>query len=112
MPNELSPLVDQWYRHTDKGQRFFVTAIDEEANTIEVQHFDGDLEEFSIDQWRELDIELCEEPENWSGPMDIATRDDFGTEVTDTPASNWNEPLRELPAGPGEREGEGESESE
>lgn len=96
MPNELDPLIDQWYFHRDKGQRFFVTAVDEEEETIEVQHFDGDLEEFSLEQWQELDIELSEEPENWTGALDVAERDDRGTEVTDTAESDWAEPLEEV----------------
>lgn len=91
MPNEFDPLIGQWYSHLDKGQRFYVTAIDDEGDAIEVQHFDGDLEEFSFDEWRDLLIELCEEPENWSGPLDIAEKDDFGTEVTDTVAEDWSE---------------------
>ena len=58
MPNELDPRIDQWYDHLDKGQRFYVIAIDEEQNTVEIQHFDGDLEEFSLDEWSDLHIEL------------------------------------------------------
>jgi hypothetical protein len=92
MPNELDPIVDQWYFHEDKGQRFFVTAVNGEEETIEVQHFDGDIEEFSMEEWHELDIELSEEPENWSGPLDISEQDDYGTEVSDTTADDWNEP--------------------
>jgi hypothetical protein len=94
MSNELDPIVDQWYFHEDKGQRFFVTAVNEDAETIEVQHFDGDIEDFTQDEWRDLDIELCEEPENWSGALDISEPDDFGTEVTDTTATDWNEPQK------------------
>ena len=96
MPNELDPRIDQWYFHQDKGQRFIVTALDEEANTVEVQHFDGDLEEYSLDDWRELDIELSVEPENWSGPLDIVNQDDLGTEVTDTSKDDWLEPTEEI----------------
>jgi hypothetical protein len=94
MPNELDPLVDQWYFHEDKGQRFFVTAVNEAAETVEVQHFDGDIEEFTLDEWHDLDIELCEEPENWSGALDISEQDDYGTEVTDTNPADWNEPQK------------------
>ena len=72
MPNELDPIVDQWYTHRDKGQRFYVVAIDEDGNAVEIQHFDGDLEELGLDEWRELAIELSEEPENWAGALDIA----------------------------------------
>jgi hypothetical protein len=92
MPNELDPQVDQWYAHLDKGQRFYVTAINEDENTVDVQHFDGDVEEISLDEWRDLDIELSEEPENWAGALDIAEQDDLGTEVTDTSAEDWTEP--------------------
>lgn len=95
MPNELDALINQWYTYLDKGQRFFVTAINDTAKTIEVQHFDGDVEEFGFDEWPELNIELCEEPENWSGALDIAEQDDFGTEVTDTSARDWADPQQE-----------------
>jgi hypothetical protein len=92
MANELDPLIDQWYAHLDKGQRFFVTAIDEERDTIDIQHFDGDLEELSFEEWRGLYIELSEEPENWAGALDIADKDDLGTGVTDTSGADWTEP--------------------
>lgn len=92
MPNIFEPRIAQWYSHTDKGQRFFVTAIDEKDATIEVQHFDGDIEEFTDEEWRELDIELSEAPESWSGPLDIVEQDDFGTEITDTQYEDWNQP--------------------
>ena len=92
MPNELDPLVGQWYAHLDKGQRFYVAAVNDKDETVEVQHFDGDLEEYSLDEWRDLDIDLSEEPENWSGPLDMAEQDDLGTEVTDTQADDWSEP--------------------
>ena len=92
MPNELDPRIDQWYSSSGKGQRFYVTVIDGESGSVEVQHFDGDLEEFTIDEWRDLQIELSEEPENWSGSLDVTEKDDLGTEVTDTKAADWDEP--------------------
>lgn len=92
MLNELDPRIDQWYAHRDKGQRFFVTAVDEDRDTIDIQHFDGDIEELSFQEWRNLLIELSEEPENWTGALDIAERDDLGTGVTDTRGSDWTEP--------------------
>ena len=96
MPNELDPIVEQWYAHRDKGQRFYVVALDEDERAVEIQHFDGDLEEISLEEWRELNIELSDEPENWSGALDIAEQDDFGTGVTDTTADDWSEPGEEF----------------
>jgi len=95
MPTKENPITGTWYSHLDKGQRFFVVAVDEEARTVEVQHFDGDLEEFDLSTWYQLDIEACEAPANWSGSFDIGNVDDLGTEITDTRASDWNEPLSE-----------------
>ncbi|MCI0506316.1 MAG: hypothetical protein L0Z73_09440 [Gammaproteobacteria bacterium] len=96
MPREIDPIVGNWYAHLDKGQRFTVTALNEEDATVELQHFDGDIEELSLNDWYDLDIELSDEPENWSGAMDIAEIDDFGTEVTDTSRDDWSAPLTEF----------------
>ncbi len=92
MPNELDPRIDQWYAHLDKGQRFYVVDVSEDRDNVELQHFDGDLEELSLDEWRNLNIILSEEPENWSGALDIANEDDLGTGVTDTRSADWEEP--------------------
>ena len=93
MPNEYDPIVNNWYTHKDKGQLF--TIVDVGEDSIDIQYFDGDLEEISFSTWRNMDIELGEEPENWTGAMDIAEADDLGTEVTDTRPDDWSEPLRE-----------------
>ena len=92
MTNELDPRIDQWYAHLDKGQRFYVIAVDEEEGTIDIQYFDADIEELSFDEWRELQVELSEEPENFTGALDIAEQDDRGTEITDTFPEDWTEP--------------------
>jgi len=96
LPREIDPIVGNWYAHLDKGQRFTVTAISEDDDTVELQHFDGDVEEVSTSDWYELDIELSEEPENWSGALDISEVDDFGTEITDTSKEDWSAPLNEF----------------
>lgn len=93
MPNEFSPIVDQWYWHHDKGPLFYVIAVSDEDRTVEVQHYDGDIEEYSFAEWRDMDIEPGEEPENWAGPVDVSETDDLGTDVTDTCERDWNEPL-------------------
>ncbi|CAI8814010.1 DUF6763 family protein [Methylococcus capsulatus] len=97
MNSEADPIVGNWYRHLDKGQAFTVVAIDDDASTVEIQHFDGNLEEIDLDTWSLLPIEPIEEPENWSGPMDVAELDDLGgTEITDTLPEDWSEPLEEI----------------
>jgi len=96
MSTEADPILGNWYQHLDKGQKFCVVALDEDEGLIEVQHFDGDLEEIDRHSWYQLDLELAEEPENWSGAIDVGEIDDLGTEVTDTTNDDWNAPLQEL----------------
>ncbi len=95
MPAELKPMVSQWYRHLDKGQQFQVTAFDEDEGTVEIQHFDGDVEEVDLDEWNELEIEPIEPPEDWTGPVDDVERDDLGYSETEMTGQDWREPLEE-----------------
>lgn len=99
MTTENDPIIGNWYRHLDKGQCFQIVAVDEKNATIELQHFDGDLEEVELENWYNLDVEACEEPENWSGPIDIGEMDDYGTSITDTSQDQWDEQLEESPPG-------------
>lgn len=96
MPKDIDPIVDNWYHHLDKGQRFHVVAVDEDNRVVEIQHFDGDVEEVDLKDWYRMKIELSEAPENWSGATDIGDVDDYGTEITDTNPGDWNEPLQEI----------------
>jgi len=103
MTTDFDPVLENWYHHLDKGMEFRVVAIDEAEDVVEIQYFDGSIEAIDLDAWYELDIETAEEPENWSGALDIAEIDDLGTEITDTPAEDWRAPQEEL-LHPGENE--------
>lgn len=70
MANELDPVVGNWYETLDKGDKFEIVAVDEDAGTVDIQYYDGDIEEMDIDAWYELDIELSEQPDDWNGPYD------------------------------------------
>jgi hypothetical protein len=96
MPTDVDPIIDNWYCHLDKGQRFRVVAVDEIGQTVEIQNFDGNVDEFDLETWYQLDIEACEAPENWAGALDINNVDDLGTQITDTRPSDWKAPLDEF----------------
>lgn len=78
MAEAIEPIVGHWYQYAGREEKFEVVAVDEETGNVEVQHFDGDLEEFDLDSWNELEIEAIEEPEDWTGPVDDIERDDLG----------------------------------
>lgn len=73
------PLVGEWYADP-QGGIFEVVAVDEEDGTIEVQYFDGTLEEFDAESWPELGLRPVDPPEDWSGSFDIE-REDYGVDL-------------------------------
>lgn len=93
---EAYPMIENWYEHHDKGQMFRVIAFDEDEGVIEIQHFDGDVEELTLDEWNAMNIAPCEEPENWLGAIDVGEEDDLGTEITDTDEEDWSDSFQEV----------------
>jgi hypothetical protein len=89
--------VGQWYLRRDKGEIFQVTGYDEASGTIEIQTFDGDLDEIDEDTWKELPLDLAEPPEDWTGPVDDVERDDLGYSETGMRGADWTEPLEPFP---------------
>jgi hypothetical protein len=69
-----APVIGQWYRRTG-GESFEVVAIDRDDRTIEIQYFDGTVEEIEVDEWLEDEIEACEAPEDWTGSVDVEPED-------------------------------------
>lgn len=77
MSHDFEPLVGHWFRHLDKGQAFEVVAFDESQAMVEIQHYDGDVEELDLDSWYEMDIEPAVAPKDWIGPLDDVEVDDL-----------------------------------
>lgn len=96
MPNELDPIVGQWYQRRDKGEMFRVVAADSTSGCIEIQYFDGDVEELETDAWREMDMEAAEAPEDWTGPFDDIETDDLGVTETAMSPQDWRLSLESL----------------
>jgi hypothetical protein len=68
------PDIGEWYQVRD-GELLEVVAIDEDDGTIEVQYFDGTVEEMDLEDWctqrANGNIEDAEPPEDWSGSVDV-----------------------------------------
>lgn len=68
------PEIGAWFRGGD-GKTFEVVAVDDKDRTVEIQHFDGTVEEVDADGWRELAAQPIGAPEDWSGSMDVESAD-------------------------------------
>ena len=80
------PDIGKWYRASD-GNLFEVVAVDDDDRTIEVQYFDGTVEELDLEDWDAQratgEIEEAGAPEDWSGSVDADVDAD-----DDAPAPN------------------------
>ena len=77
MSHDFEPVVGHWYRYLDKGQGFAVVALDDSQALVEIQHYDGDVEEIDFDSWYEMEIEPTVAPKDWVGPLDDIEFDDL-----------------------------------
>jgi hypothetical protein len=75
------PSVGNWFR-LQGGESFEVVALDNDDGTIDVQYFDGTLEEMELEDWEaqcaDGTLEAAEAPEDWSGSVDIERGDQDG----------------------------------
>jgi len=94
MANEFTPQIGDWYQNASKDN-FEIVALDNDEATVEIQYFDGAVEEVDLDSWRELEIQPIEPPEDWSGSMDIE-REDYGVDLELTAPNDHINPLDEI----------------
>jgi hypothetical protein len=75
------PSIGDWYRSSG-GALFEVVALDDEDGTIDIQYFDGTVEEMDREdweaQWEEGTLEAAEAPEDWTGSVDVERSDEEG----------------------------------
>jgi hypothetical protein len=77
-----APVVGKWYARPG-GDSFEIVAFDAEDGTIEIQYFDGTIEELDVEDWRDEPILAAEPPEDWTGSVDVEPEDyenEFDTE--------------------------------
>lgn len=89
--NAARPEVGAWYQ-TPEGDYLEVVAYDPDEGTIEIQFYDGAVEEYDEDSWEELELWLAEPPEDWSGSLDV-TKDDYGVDLDHPAGESLRNPL-------------------
>jgi hypothetical protein len=87
----LYPVIGQWFRRPG-GTLFEVVAVDEEASTVEIQQFDGTIDEVDIEAWPELLLVEVSAPEDWSGSVDMDP-EDFITKNSNDMPTGYHDPL-------------------
>lgn len=95
-----TPEVGQWYAQPGRGRLLQVVAFDEDEGLVELQDFDGDIDEVDLDAWRDLQLERAEAPEDWTGPVDEVDAEDLGYTASEATPRDWRAPLDDLPVAP------------
>ncbi len=85
------PKIGQWFRRPN-GTRFEVVAIDEEDRTVEIQQFDGTIDEIALEAWPEMFMVEVSAPEDWSGSVDMDPEDFVGQNNEEVP-NGYQDPL-------------------
>jgi len=85
------PVIGRWFRRPN-GTLFEVVAIDEDDATVEIQLFDGTIDEVDIDRWPELLLMEVSAPEDWSGSVDMDPEDYVGRKDSEMP-NGYHDPL-------------------
>jgi hypothetical protein len=119
MTTEVDPIVGRWYQNLENNQKFLVIEADEYKETVEIQYFDGDLDQIDLEEWFNMELDAIEPPEDWTGPVDEIEGDDL--EYTGGEEEDWSgtrkgkrrRASREAPVGEEEEQDEwGERNSE
>ena len=75
----MKPTIGNWYR-IQGGNSFEVVAYDDDDGTIELQYFDGTVEEMDLEDWHAEKengaLEKVEAPEDWTGSVDVDPEQD------------------------------------
>jgi hypothetical protein len=83
------PVKGQWYENVEDEETFRVLSVDEDAEMIEIEYLDGEIEELDLEEWHEFDLELIDEPEGWSEDDD--EEEDEDEEEWDDEDDDWDE---------------------
>ena len=93
--NNLSAEISAWYQDLNSGTMFEVVAVDEVNNTIEIQHVDGEVGEYDLATWKQLNLLAAEAPEDWRSPFEISREDNNYNDQAMIP-ENLSDPLSEI----------------
>ena len=81
--------MTHWFKRPN-GTLFEVVAIDEEDATVEIQQFDGTIDELEIERWPQLLLTEVSAPEDWSGSVDMDPEDYVGKKDGEIPTGFYN----------------------
>lgn len=91
----LSPTVGVWYKDLQTQELFEVIEWDTANFTIETQYLDGEVSEYDLDAWREMQLAEVEAPEDWRTAFELDDDDLLDPDQPMHP-EDWTNPLNAI----------------
>lgn len=71
----VEPTIGYWYDAKNYSETFRVVAFDTEHDAVEIQYFDGEIEEMDFDTWHAINPHEIAEPEEAMAPYEMERED-------------------------------------
>jgi hypothetical protein len=91
----LSPVVGAWYKDIQTQELFEVIDWDRKNFTIETQYLDGEVSEYDLDAWREMQLVEVEPPEDWRSAFELDDSDLLDPDLPMHP-EDWASPVNSI----------------
>ena len=95
MSRDYEPVPGQWYENLEDDESFRVLKVDEDAELVELEYLDGEIEEIDLETWHEMDLEPTQEPEGWTEDEEDEDEeddeDDWDEDEDDDEDEDWDE---------------------
>ena len=89
------PIVGQWFQETESGQVFEIVAYDRDEATVQVQYLDGEIADFDLDSWVQLELSRAAEPEDWRSAFELDDETAADPDAAFHPLQ-WGSPLSRI----------------
>lgn len=76
MPTTIKPVEGRWYEEVEMGRVFQVISVDYEEGMIEIEDEEGEIEELTLEDWYDMDIEPASMDEDWEDDEGINYMDE------------------------------------
>jgi hypothetical protein len=87
---KVTAQIGTWYRDLQNDMQFEVVALDDTAQTIEVQLLDGEICEYDFDTWRDMLVLPIDAPEDWRHVYELGSEDGQDPDLPYYPRGQYN----------------------
>jgi predicted dehydrogenase len=88
---DYDPVKGQWFEDLEENEIFQVVSVDPDAELVEIQYENGDIEEIDLDTWHELDLERSTQPEGWVNDEAATGEDAAEAAEVEEEDEDWDE---------------------